>query len=250
VTVIKNLFVNGCSFTNDENGMYTWATSLKQTYPNLNYHNMGRCGAGNHYICNSTIQFLEDLNVNPEETLVIIMWSGPGRVDVDTSGEWWYHLYEEYPHGKNLNDQHYYLFSSGINWALNPTAKKIFDWLYKLSDPHTLCLDSLMNFMSLENYLKVHGYQYRFTSFVNYWNPAVETSKSRDYSIPYFCSKHPIYQNYKMTNWFFVNEHRDCLAEFSMDIDELDHTGHPTEIGHRKFTEQIVLPMLKDLTFV
>ena len=50
-----------------------------------------------------------------------------------------------------------------------------------------------------------------------------------------------------MTNWFFVNEQRDCLAEFSIDINEFDHSFHPTAEGHRKFTEQIVLPMFEDL---
>ena len=183
MSVIKNLFVNGCSFTDDRCGT-TWATFLKKKYPNLNYHNIANYGAGNRYICNSTIQFLEDQNFNPEETLVIIMWSGTKRIDLDMSGEWWYHLYENYPHGRNINDQHYYLFSSGIAWTKQSDATKIFNWPYKLSDPHTLCADSLMNFINLENYLKVHGYQYRFSSFVNYWDPQVESSSTGEYSIP------------------------------------------------------------------
>jgi hypothetical protein len=209
---------------------------------------MGRGGAGNRYICNSTIQFLENQNFNPAETIVIIMWSGPGRIDVDLSSEWWNYLYEKHPYGKNLNNQHYYLFSGGINGYGPTDIREIFNWGYKLSDPHTLCSDSLMYFINLENYLKIHGYQYRFTSFVNYWNPMNESSKiTNQHSISYFCNNYAIYQNYKMTNWFFVNDQRDCLAEFSMDINELDHTAHPTAEGHRKFTEKIVLPMFEDL---
>jgi hypothetical protein len=248
MSIIKNLVVNGCSFTDERYGS-TWATFLAQTHSNLNYHNMGRCGAGNRYICNSTIQFLESQNFNPAETIVIIMWSAPGRIDLDLSSEWWNYLYEKHPYGIASTDTHYYLLSGGINHSNHlPDIREIFKWGYKLSDQHTLCLDSLMYFINLENYLKIHGYQYQFTSFVNYWNPLNESSKiANQYSIPYFCNKHKIYQNYKMTNWFFVNDQRDCLAEFSIDINELDHTTHPTVEGHRKFAEQIVLPMFENL---
>jgi hypothetical protein len=246
--VIQNLVVNGCSFTDDRN-KNTWATILAKQYPNLNYHNLASVAAGNDYIANSTIEFLEKNNFDPAETLVLIMWSGTGRKDLKVSGEWWYHLNKEYPHGSKLNDE-YYLFSGGLtnSWTTNNTVKKIFNWLYKLSDPTTLCRSSVMNFINLENYLRVQGYQYKFTSYVNYWDPLTESNfNSGDYSIGHFAKDYSLFQKYNFSNWFFVNNQRDCLAEFALGINELDTTGHPTVVGHEKFAKQIVNPAVKEL---
>ena len=63
--MIKNLIVNGCSFT-DDRVVHTWATELKKKYPEIDYHNIASGGAGNDYICNSTIDFLANTGiVNP-----------------------------------------------------------------------------------------------------------------------------------------------------------------------------------------
>lgn len=245
----KNLIINGCSFTDDRNDD-TWASILAKKYPKINYYNIASGAAGNDYICDSTINFLEEQNFDPSDTVVLIMWSGTGRKDLKVSGEWWYHLNEQYTIGRNHNDKHYYVFSGGLNnsWTTTNITRKIFNWLYKLSDPTTLCQANLMNFINLENYLKVHKYQYKFTSYVNYWNSdELSNFNSGDYSIGFFCKDYPLYQNYDFSNWFFVDQQKNCLAEFALKVGELDDTGHPTIIGHNSFTEQIVLPAIKDL---
>jgi hypothetical protein len=206
-------------------------------------------GAGNTYICDSTINFLEETNPAPAETLILIMWSGSGRKDLAVSGDWWYHLNKTYAVGSNVGNE-YYVFSGGLSnsWTKHEVTKKMFNWLYKVSDPLSLCLDSIKKFACLESYLKMRGYQYRFTNFWNCWNINVEsTPVTGDYTIGYFCKDHAVYQNYDFSNWIFVNDQRDCLGEFVMDINELDNTGHPTVVGHTKFVEQIVMPRLKDL---
>jgi len=247
--MIKNLIVNGCSFT-DDRVVHTWATELKKKYPEIDYHNIASGAAGNDYICNSTIDFLEKHSFNPNNTLVLIMWSGTGRKDLRISGEWWYHLREEgYYSGRNFSDSEYYVFSGGLtnSWTTNKTTKKMFDWLYRLSDPTTLCQNSLLNFLNLENYLKVNQYQYKCTSYVNYWDLLEQSNfNAGDYSIGYFCKDYSLYQNYNFSNWFFVNEQKDCLAEFAHQHGELDTTGHPTEICHKKFAEDVVIPMIKN----
>jgi hypothetical protein len=158
------------------------------------------------------------------------------------------YLKDSYPIGCNQDDKNYYIFSAGLtsSWKTNKTAKQIFDWSYKLSDPKILCLDSLLNFINLENYLKVHGYQYKFTSFLNFWNPQVESHhQTGDYSIGYFCKDLPIYQNYNFSHWFFINDQFDGLSEFAENMNELNATGHPTVIAHKKFAKEIVLPLMK-----
>jgi hypothetical protein len=246
---IRNLVICGCSYTDDKN-YRTWASILSRQYPNINYHNIAASGAGNDYICNRTINFLEQQSFDPAETLIMVMWSGTGRKDLKVSGEWWYHIQDQYPWARRDNHENYYVFSGGLtnSWTTNNTTKKIFNWLYRVADPLLLCQDSLMNFLNLENYLKVKGYKYRFTSFANYWDTESESNfLSGDYNIGFFCQNDPLYQKFNFSNLFFIDHQKNCLAEFSRDISELDKTGHPTKLSHQQFVDQIVLPEVSNL---
>jgi hypothetical protein len=250
--VIKNLVVNGCSFTRDQTNTNTWATHLRNTIEPKIYQNLACSGAGNFYICNSTIDYLSSSNLDPAETMVIVMWSGSGRKDIRISGEWYYHFENQYNYrAKSFNDNEseYYLFSGGLtnSWMETPPIRKIFEWSYKLSDPVSLCKDTLIHIINLENYLKVHGYQYRFAGYVNQWTSAQDHSPlSGDYSIGYFLKDMPVYDQYKYDSWIFVDQERNCLGEFAKNINELDQTVHPTELAHRLFANNIILPQLID----
>lgn len=244
-----NLVVNGCSYTDDRFAT-TWATLLAQKFSQVNYTNLASAAAGNDYICRSTMHFLSEQQPDPATTLVVIMWSGTGRKDISVPGDWWYHIKETYACGRNHNDKQYYVFSGGLNnsWTRNTLTKKIFSWPYKLCDPTTLCEDNLLNFVNLENFLKVKGYTYMFGSYVNYWHTQEQSNFSAgDYCIGYFCQDHSLYQQLDFSKWFFVNQDKDCLAEFARDIDQLDDTGHPTQIGHQKFCDQVVWPAVQSV---
>ena len=244
--MIKNLVVNGASGVDDRPHV-TWATFLSKKYQWDSYHNLGSAGCGNDYICDSTIQLLEKQQFDPKETLVIIMWSGVGRKDLAITGEWYYHLKDSYGSLRNHNDEEYYLFSGGLTnaWEKNKTTKKIFEWLYKLSDPVTICVNSLLNFINLENYLKVHGYNYKFTVDVNCWTPANEgTEFYGDHSIGYFCADLPIYQNFDFSNWFFINDQKDGLGQFIKYEKTFTDTLHTSAPTYEKFAEQIVIPQI------
>lgn len=242
---IKNLVVNGCSYTDDRYHP-TWATMLAEKLPGINYYNLASGSAGNDYICKSTINFLADKNFVPDETLVLIMWSGTLRKDLNITGDWWYNLQEHYPLGRNYNDQEYYVFSGGgYSWTKNPVTRKIFGQLYKTSDPTTLCHDSLMNFVNLENYLIVNRYKYKFTNYINYWHN--KSAITGDYCIGFFSCDDPLYKSYDFSNWFFANTYRDGLSEFASSLQQLDETWHPTQLGHQIFCDQVVIPNTQKL---
>lgn len=255
--MIKNLVVNGCSFTESnhsvtENDPYggSWASHVNTALVPANYQNLACSGAGNFYISNSTIDYLASNNLDPTETLVVVMWSGSGRKDIRISGEWYYQFENQYPYkaksGSN-DDSEYYLFSGGLtnSWMSSSITKKIFDWSYRLADPVSLCKDSLMHIIALESYLQAHGYQYRFTGYFNQWTDQVDHSQiSGDYSLGYFLKDIPIYKNYSFKNWIFADQHRNCLGEFASDLGQLDHTYHPTAIAHQMFAEKIIIPAL------
>lgn len=244
---IKNLLTNGCSFTSDSNG-FTWATKLQESSNFSSYQNIAASGAGNEYICNSTIHYLESTTLTPEETLVIVMWSGTGRKDISVTGEVYYQIVADKQHGCGANFNNlYYLFSGGLtnSWTKNTFTDRIFNSMYKVSDPLVLCLDSLLNFIKLEQYLKSGKYHYVFTNYINYWNPNIESCHGGDYSIGFFCNEQLIYKNFDFSNWFFIDEHKNCLGEYAKSVDLLDHTGHPTKTCNEMFADLFVLPELK-----
>jgi len=241
---MKNLLVNGCSFTDDSGCVLTWATFLKEIVRPEQYINLASGGAGNEYICKSTINFLETTHLDPEQTLIVIMWSGTGRKDLTVSGEWWYHLKNDYYYLAKATNEEYYLFSGGLtnSWLDNSFTKNTFSPLYKLSDPLSLSLDSLYHFNVLKNYLENKKYQFKFTSYFDYWSSDIESvHDTGDYSIGWFCKDHPVYKNFDFSNWICID---NSLGNFAKSLDELDQTVHPTTAAHSKFTTDILVHQL------
>ena len=78
----KYLVVSGCSFThnNHQESHCVWANTLA-VWTNMTINNLAIPGAGNTHIKNSVILHLEKNKPNPADTLVLVMWSGPERID-------------------------------------------------------------------------------------------------------------------------------------------------------------------------
>jgi hypothetical protein len=80
----KNLVVGGCSFTNTINGgnvPTTWPYYLRDL---ANIQEVFSCavpGAGNYFISQSIIWGIETKKLHPDETLIVVMWSGTNRED-------------------------------------------------------------------------------------------------------------------------------------------------------------------------
>jgi len=245
--MIENLIVNGASFTEGN----SWAKSVADYFKVPTYQNLATRGAGNFYICNSTQEYLANQKFVPEKTMVLIMWTGTGAKDIRLAGDWWYHLQNTYKFGcKTLgikqDEGDYYLFSAGLtnSWTNHSLTKKIFNWHYKLSDPATICKETLMQFINLENFLKVNNYNYRFIGHANYWNSVIESGHDGNYLLGYFCKDWPIYQTIDLQNWIFINQQQDSLYEFAGAINQLDCTKHPTQLAHRLYADQVVIPNL------
>ncbi len=74
----KRLFTFGCSFTNYTWG--TWANCLAQELGDIEFVNLGRSGAGNHYIFNTLMQ-ADALYDFTHEDLVVVQWTNVCRED-------------------------------------------------------------------------------------------------------------------------------------------------------------------------
>jgi len=75
---IKHLVTSGCSFTAPPK----WPHILQSKLENLQLYNLGQDSAGNDWIARTSIYQTSKLltsGINPEEILIIVMWSGIDR---------------------------------------------------------------------------------------------------------------------------------------------------------------------------
>ena len=243
--MIKNLVVSGCSFTAGKN---SWARCVQDQLSVPNLFNVGSIGAGNRYIASSIIDVLQHHCLAPKETVILAMWSGPGRVDELVSGEYWY-LLEDYPYKTFVLDcdDTYWIHSGGRgnSWLDHQETKKLFQHKYVTSDPFVLCKETLVHMSHLQNFLQNHGFRYKFMSYVNYWIPDKESVGNGDFSLTHFCSDWPTYRALEFQHWIFVNQQKDSLYEFCAAHDCVSSDNfHPTSLGHQQFAQQIILPQL------
>lgn len=246
--MIKNLVVSGCSFTDDYDGK-TWPYYLADNINNCRIHNLSFPGAGNFYIADTIRNFLINEKLNPEETLVLVMWSGMTRQDVLVDQEY----YDMLP--DSCKTTHYgnrYVVGGGMSgsWQdppFNILLKPLFDSYYKFTDTHTMAYDTLMHMANTRYFLERNNYQYKFLSYVNYWTntPDVLVGRNHDYSLTY-------YSNPKIfceigSNWIWADQDKNCLYEYSKQHNMLSKDNfHPATEGHELFTKEILLPQLQD----
>jgi hypothetical protein len=238
--LIKRLIVNGCSFTHGHLST-PWAKFLAQESGLKLQKNLASGGAGNEYICRSTLNNLES-QPDPTETLVIVMWSGTSRIDVPVSAEWYKHIRSTFGFGR----------TDGVsNWIHTGSSGNVpvLENLCKTNDNKSMCISSLQNFILLETYLRAKGYRYIFTSYANYWSKTQEYCATTDVdpNIGYHCGSVPLYQNFDFTNWLFMNSNRDCFAELALDDIRDRADAHPSSDTHQQFALEFLLPAVQKL---
>jgi hypothetical protein len=123
----------------------------------------------------------------------------------------------------------------------------VLESLCKTNDNQSLCVDSLQNFILLENYLRAQGYPYLFTSYANYWHEDHEycATTEVDPNIGYYCKTMQLYKNFNFSNWFFINDNRDCFGEFALDDIRNRDDAHPSPNTHQRFAREILLPIVE-----
>ena len=248
--MIKNLIVNGCSYTAPNSKYQCWADCLQEKHQFQNYKNLAMGGAGNTYIAQSTIDFLRTENFNPTETLVLIMWSGISRLDFKISQERWQiitdtgyqfapqHVFGTHPE----NETHYWVLSGGLasgSWSNFTPTRKLFESMYKNTDNNILCQQSLNNFYLLESYLIRNQYNFKFTSFINQWADA----QWADCKFDVDCKSS---DNFLFENWQFVDQQKNCFREYAHNINQLDDTFHPTGRAHQLFAQNFFEPIIEE----
>ena len=222
-----NILVSGCSFTfnNSEEHVCSWPYYLRNHTDANEIYDCSQSGAGNNHIFNSVVNELEtNKSLTPDNTLIIVMWSGLSRTDViatqDITAEW--HHMSNY----HFDDKFSTLTIFGIvdgKTPLDELCKK-----YKtLVDSDAQIYESLLKIIALKNYLENRGFNYVFTSFQD---PLPELSKVNS----------PMTKSVRNSL-----EDLPYLREYSIDSNRVEPCGHPTPDCYAQWTREHLIPYLR-----
>jgi len=246
--MIKNIVSSGCSFTY---GQYTWPNFVKAALPAQQLYNVSAGAAGNEYIASSVVDCIQCQDLDPADTLVLVMWSGADRIDKLVSGEYWY-LLSDYECKVKIDDRPdgYWIFSGGHcnAWLDHPETIKLFQPDYITADPHTFSKKSLQYIMALESFLVARGFRYRFMSFTNCWDPSQESAGQTNWSVAHFARDTAMMMQWDFSPWVFVNQRRDGIYELCCQRDLIsDDDFHPSPEGQRVFAEEFLIPNIVEM---
>lgn len=233
-TQFKNLLVSGCSFTynNSDSIICTWPYYLRDLAGFEQVYDCSQGGAGNNHVFNSIINEIEtNPNINTQDTLVIIMWSGLTRTDVIAKQD----VTKPEHHMSNYCFDDQYATLSIFNHIDKSTP---FDQLCrqykKLVSADAQVYESVIKIIALKAYLDQKG----FRSIITSWkDPQLELKHT---------TINPSIINSAISTVNAVT-YLDSYA-ISKKFREAD--GHPTPYGHLGWTRNHLLPYLKLIGYV
>lgn len=243
----KNLVVSGCSFTSNwpskPNEPWNWPNMLAD-WTGMTIHNLGIPGAGNSHISKSLRIFLTKTQLDPEDTLVIAMWSGIGRIDFITDPK--SSLFED-----NYPFPYYYdksaELSLGGNWwtigsNATPVQKLIIDYS-KFQNDETFAISSWLEMTALTDFLNRAKYKHYFTSFCNY--KLVDEIKGDACIVDYYQQLKKLNLSLDQDNWLKLNE-IDYYGNWARRQNLIDPSDdfHPFYNASERWPREILIPNL------
>lgn len=232
----KNLIVSGCSFThnNSETCAVTWPYYLRDLGGFEQVLDTSLPGAGNFHISHSLIWALESDQPDPDQSLVIVMWSGNDRDDYITPSS-------------NINNYPFdFKYSpdvlSAITGGSHPTSKGN----TKTSAKDFLAVKSLESrsvenylYMTMTwNYLQNQGYRFLFLNFMDTKFP----SRSGNFEIQKYLPE-PMQKRLKEMMLDVTDPYSFALKNDLLWTDDF----HPSPDGHLNWTKNILIPKLTTL---
>ena len=214
----KNLVVGGCSFTYNTSNTdsCSWPYYLRDKCGFDQVYDCSVEGASNYQILTSVIHALETQDLNPRETLVVIMWSGYGRDSIIVPAKSVVGTGPVY----NYTDQ-----VAGINTTSKHSQK----------NNMSRALENYIHVIALWNYLKIQQYQCVFLEFVD---PKIP-NRGMTFNIVDFL---PTKLKSKFLAMFtnIENFYSYCLKNEQLQEDDF----HPTMQGHLDWTHNVLAPAL------
>jgi hypothetical protein len=222
------LLVSGCSFTwnNSEEHICSWPYYLRDIAGFDRVFDCSQSGAGSNHIFNSIINEIEtNTEVSPEDTLIVIMWSGLTRTDVisttDITKPW--HFMSNYHF-----DDEFSTLSIFNNVTGNTPLDDLCRQYKRLVGFDAQIYESLLKIIALDAYLKQKDFKYVFLSWKD---PDTDTE----------------HINSSLVN--IVDSLLDpvrYLDDYAKSNQLQETDGHPTPNGYLRWTREYLIPYLVD----
>lgn len=227
-TPYKNLLVSGCSFTfnNSKTDSCSWPYYLRDLVNFETVYNVAQSGAGTTHIFNSIVNEIEtNKNIDPDNTQVIVMWSGLTRTDTIATRD----ITRPWHHMSNYDFNNHFATLSIFNEVDGKTDLDNLCKQYKLLvDSDAQIYESLLKIVALDGYIKSKRFDYLFTSWQD---PTPELDRI----------KSPMINTVKN-----LVSSVDYLGEFARKNQLLEpDSGHPSPNGYLEWTKQCLIPSLK-----
>jgi len=232
----KNLLISGCSFTynNSENSAVTWPYYLKDLAGIDQVYDCSLPGAGNYHICHSTIWTLETTNLNPADTLVIVMWSSHNRDDAIISAS--------SVNGFPMTFSYTNSVVSGISGGNHPDSKgnsqtRSIKNMDQIKSIESRTVENYLYVSMLYHYLRQKQYKFLFLDYLDRSIP----NREYDFEIRDYLSNDLELKYNSMIEYTVENLYRFAIKNDLLDTDDF----HPSPNGHLSWTKQHLLPFLK-----
>jgi hypothetical protein len=251
----KKLIVSGCSFTENEG---SWAYVLSSIL-GIELVNLAVSGLGNKHIQYSLMHYLSVNDIDPETTLIGIMWSHPIRQDIiveynpDFKDKTVYrYKFGEYAAETSLKDIIEYCSPSNIFTRIGVAKNKI------ISANDNKAGITLSNWTSMEStvsFLKYKGYNFFQTIFHDFLDESdllKNVDERRQFERNYIYTKELDRVNLKLNkeNWLEF-EHTEYLGEYAYFNQVLSEDQyHPSKKGYAMWTLRVLIPALKKQGFI
>jgi hypothetical protein len=223
------LLTSGCSFTNNNSQEHciSWPLYLRDLGNFQEVFNCSYPGSGNQHIHYSTICEIElNEKLSPENTLVVIMWSGWDRDDFVVMPEAVDQTYFNSISYRYTNE-----VMTGLTGGVSGVGNLIVnvDSVKKIKNEYSRSLENYLHIVSLQNYLVAKGFNYVFTE-LNDNNLEIATLLPDS-----------MYQKYTQ----IVRQLKPTLGTYNQDYLALSFDGvHPCPEVHLKWTRNVLLPFL------
>jgi hypothetical protein len=211
----ENLVVGGCSFTYNINELHSsqWPYYLRDLCGFADVYDCSLPGAGNRQIATSVQWALETQAFDPNNTLVVAMWSGHTRLGSfnDASQNGFQYSYAPNVYWNNNKQQ--------ASTALRPAQS----------------VENYLHVLGLKTYLEHQKYPHVFLDFVDYSIP----NRSNSFDITQYLPE-TLAERYR--SWFanIDSIYKFCVQNDLLDVDDF----HPNSDGHLAWTRQVLVPYL------
>ena len=247
----KTLIVSGCSYTENPG---SWAYALASKY-NLELVNLAVPGVGNRHILFSLLLYLTKNNVDPETTLIGIMWSHPMRRHqvIEFNPEYsdntiYKYEYDQYNRAVTNID-----FYGKLDMSHPLVREEVYKNTVVLSNynrsGHTL--ETWTYVESTIAYLVANKFNFFQTAFLDYLNGSdliknnSEWTPQHEYYYTSELERIGLIQN--KVNWVDLT-HEQYLGEYAYFANKLDSDNmHPSQDCHLQWTTEILIPKLEKM---